>query len=39
MLRLYQRHALKAFRASVGDVEGHDLLTVRLRLHPLQKFP
>ncbi len=23
MLWLYQRHALKAFRASVGDVEGH----------------
>ena len=23
MLRLDQRHALKAFRASVGDVEGH----------------
>ena len=24
MLWLNQRHALKAFRASVGDVEGHD---------------
>jgi len=23
MLWLYQRHALKAFRASVGDEEGH----------------
>ncbi len=23
ILWLYQRHALKAFRASVGDVEGH----------------
>jgi hypothetical protein len=24
ILWLYQRHDLKAFRASVGDVEGHD---------------
>jgi len=24
VLRLNQRHALKAFRAFVGDVEGHD---------------
>ena len=24
MLGLYQRHTLKAFRASVGDEEGHD---------------
>ncbi len=23
VLRLYQRHARKAFRASVGDEEGH----------------
>ncbi len=23
MLCLYQRHALKAFRASVGDEDGH----------------
>jgi len=28
MLWLYQRHALKAFRASVGDVEGHFNFTV-----------
>jgi len=26
MLWLYQRHALKALRASVWDEEGHDLL-------------
>jgi len=24
MLGLYKRHALKTFRASVGDVEGHN---------------
>jgi len=28
VLWLDQRHALKAFRASVGDVEGHELQPV-----------
>ena len=33
MLWLYQRHALKAFRASVGDEEGHDSFTPPKKLN------
>ncbi len=46
MLWLYQRHALKAFRASVGDVEGHKMdciLALRagqvLKIHSLPTSP
>jgi len=28
VLRLYQRHALKAVRASVGDEEGHEAICI-----------
>jgi len=38
VLWLYQRHALKAFRASVGDVEGHkaDCIFAQWVLQPIK---
>jgi len=46
MLRMYQRHALKAFRAFVGDEDGHKMdcvLALRagqvLKIHSLPTSP